>query len=176
MQPHFYLSTTSWSAHGRLSLCVSLYLEDVAIAYGYNNIKRTIPPLTTVGAQQPLNHFSDLVRQEVAMQGFSEMLTWILCSHDDNFANVSREDTGKSAAIVANPSSLDVQVVRSSLLPGVLKAMGANKDAPLPAKLFEVGDVVLLDEEKDVGARNSRRLLVLYTNVKVRREGGGGGI
>jgi phenylalanyl-tRNA synthetase beta chain len=108
----------------------------------------------------------NLVRQEVAMQGFSEMLTWILCSHDDNFANVLREDTGKSAAIVANPSGLDVQVVRSSLLPGVLKAMGANKDAPLPAKLFEVGDVVLLDDEKDVGAKNSRRLLVLYSNVK----------
>ena len=140
--------------------------EDVAIAYGYNNIKRTVPPVNTVGAQQPVNHFSDLVRQEVAMQGFTEVLTWILCSHDDNFANVSREDTGASAAIVANPSSLDVQVARSSLLPGVLKAMGANKDAPLPVKLFEVGDVVLLDSDADVGARNHRRLLVLYSNVK----------
>ena len=44
--------------------------------------------------------------------------------------------------------------------------MGANKDAPLPAKLFEVGDVVLLDDSEDVGARNSRRLLVLYSNAK----------
>jgi phenylalanyl-tRNA synthetase beta chain len=140
--------------------------EDVAIAYGYNNIKRTIPKMATVGAQQPLNHFSDLIRNEVAAMGFSEALTWILCSHDDNYANVMREDDGKSGAIVANPSSTDVQVVRSSLLPGVLKAMGANKDAPLPAKLFEVGDVVLLDDSEDVGARNSRRLLVLYSNAK----------
>ena len=37
--------------------------EDVAIAYGYNNIKRTIPKMATVGAQQPLNHFSDLIRK-----------------------------------------------------------------------------------------------------------------
>jgi phenylalanyl-tRNA synthetase beta chain len=140
--------------------------EDVAIAYGYNNIKRTVPPVNTVGAQQPVNHFSDMVRQEMAMQGFTEVLTWILCSHDDNFANVLREDDGNSAAIVANPSGLDVQVARSSLLQGVLKAMGANKDAPLPAKLFEVGDVVLIDPESDVGARNSRRLLVLYCNQK----------
>ena len=123
------------------------------------------PNVVTVGAQQPLNNFSDLVRQEMAAQGFSEVLTWILCSHDDNFANVSRADDGKLAAIVANPSSQDVQVARSSLLQGVLKAMGANKDAPVPAKLFEVGDVVLLDETKDVGARNSRRLLVLYSNT-----------
>ena len=141
--------------------------EDVAIAYGYNNInkEKAGPNVVTVGAQQPLNNFSDLVRQEMASQGFSEVLTWILCSHDDNFANVNREDDGDCAAIVANPSSLDVQVARSSLLQGVLKAMGANKDAPVPAKLFEVGDVVLLDESKDVGARNSRRLLVLYSNT-----------
>ena len=102
----------------------------------------------------------------MARSGFSEVLTWILCSHDDNFANVLREDDGNSAAIVANPSSLDVQVARNSLLPGALKALGANKDAPLPAKLFEVGDVVVLDPEADVGARNSRRLLVLYSNVQ----------
>ena len=141
--------------------------EDVAIAYGYNNInkEKAGPNVVTVGAQQPLNNFSDLVRQEMASQGFSEVLTWILCSHDDNFANVNREDDGDCAAIVANPSSLDVQVARSSLLQGVLKAMGANKDAPVPAKLFEVGDVVLLDASKDVGARNSRRLLVLYSNT-----------
>ena len=141
--------------------------EDVAIAYGYNNInkEKVGPNVTTVGAQQPLNNFSDLVRQEMAAQGFAEVLTWILCSHDDNFANVSRADDGKLAAIVANPSSQDVQVARSSLLQGVLKAMGANKDAPVPAKLFEVGDVVLLDESRDVGARNSRRLLVLYSNT-----------
>jgi len=42
--------------------------EDVAIAYGYNNIERTIPNVVTVGSQQPVNHFSDLVRNEMAMQ------------------------------------------------------------------------------------------------------------
>ena len=140
--------------------------EDVAIAHGYNNIARTVPNTYTIASQQPINKFSDAVRGEVARSGFSEVLTWILCSHDDNFANVLREDDGNSAAIVANPSSLDVQVARKSLLPGALKALGANKDAPLPAKLFEVGDVVVLDPEADVGARNSRRLLVLYSNVQ----------
>ena len=137
--------------------------EDVAIAYGYNNIKQTIPKASTMGKGQPINHFGDLVREEIARMGFSEVLTWILCSHDDNFKNVRREDDGNCAAIVANPSSIDVQVARSLLLPGVLKALGANKDAPLPVKLFEVGDVVVIDENADVGARNSRRLLALHS-------------
>ena len=33
--------------------------EDVAIAYGYNNIPRTIPATNTVGKQQPMNKISD---------------------------------------------------------------------------------------------------------------------
>ena len=39
--------------------------EDVAIAYGYNNIKQTIPKASTIGKGQPINHFSDLVREEI---------------------------------------------------------------------------------------------------------------
>lgn len=35
------------------------------------------------------------------------------------------------------------QVCRTTLLPAALKTLGANKDAPLPIKLFEVSDVIL---------------------------------
>lgn len=45
---------------------------------------------------------------------------------------------------------------------GVLKTLGANKDAALPLKLFEVGDVILLAPESETGSRNERRLVALY--------------
>lgn len=51
-----------------------------------------------------------------------------------------------------------MQVCRSTLLPAALKTLGANKDTPLPMKLFEISDVILLDSAKDVGARNQVRL------------------
>jgi phenylalanyl-tRNA synthetase beta subunit len=38
---------------------------------------------------------------------------------------------------------------------------GANKDAPLPIKLFEVSDVVLLSGAKGCGAANQRRLVAV---------------
>lgn len=38
---------------------------------------------------------------------------------------------------------------------------GANKDAPLPVKLFEVSDVILLSPTSDVGAVNRRRLVAV---------------
>ncbi len=38
------------------------------------------------------------------------------------------------------------------------------QDAPLPVKLFEVSDVVLLCSEVDVGARNERRVVAVYSS------------
>lgn len=47
--------------------------------------------------------------------------------------------------IVDNPKTLDFQVVRTTLIPGLLKSVSYNKSAPLPIKVFEISDVVLLD-------------------------------
>lgn len=55
-------------------------IEDVAIAYGYNNIKLVIPSTLTVGAPLPINQFTDLLRAEIARAGYVEMLTHGLCS------------------------------------------------------------------------------------------------
>jgi len=57
-----------------------------------------------------------------------------------------------------------LQVARTSLLPGLLKTISANKRMPLPHKLFEVSDVVLRDDTAEVGARNNRRLCAVYAN------------
>ena len=37
------------------------------------------------------------------------------------------------------------QVARTSLVPGLLKTVAANRKMPLPLRLFEVSDVVLKD-------------------------------
>eukprot|EP00249_Psilotum_nudum_P018857 c26990_g2_i1 orf=652-2535(-) len=140
-------------------------MEDVAIAYGFNNIPKTVPKCLTQGKQQALNHFSDLIRVEVAMAGFTEVLTWVLCSHEENFAMVNRTDDGKTAVVIDNPRTSEFEVVRTSLLPGIMKTMGHNKDQPRPVKLFELSDVITLDSNNDVGAVNHRHLAALYCNV-----------
>ena len=47
-----------------------------------------------------------------------------------------------------NVALCSVQVARTTLLPGLLKTIAANKNMPLPMKVFEVSDVVLKDSEK----------------------------
>lgn len=63
--------------------------EDVAIAYGYNNIKRTLPKTLTIGQQFPANKLSDLLRYPIAEAGFTEALTFTLVGIEATFINIA---------------------------------------------------------------------------------------
>ena len=52
--------------------------EDVAIAYGYNKIKRTMPNTNTIGQQLDINKLTELLRSPIAEAGFTEALTFSL--------------------------------------------------------------------------------------------------
>ncbi|CAG9818204.1 unnamed protein product [Phaedon cochleariae] len=139
--------------------------EDVAIAYGYNNIKRTLPKTMTIGQQFSINKLTDLLRYPIAEAGFTEALTFTLCSRDDVSTKLGLESIDKVPAVhISNPKTLEFQVCRTTLLPGILKTIAANKKMPLPLKIFEIADVVIKDPEAEVGARNERRICAVNCN------------
>ncbi|XP_059489950.1 phenylalanine--tRNA ligase beta subunit isoform X2 [Neocloeon triangulifer] len=138
--------------------------EDVGIAYGYNNIPKTLPTAATISQQFPLNKLSDQLRGEVAQAGFTEALTFSLCSIDDISTKLGWSIEKLSAVHISNPKTLEFQVARTTLLSGLLKTIAANRNMPLPIKVFEVSDVVLKDLMTEVGARNERHLCAVYYN------------
>lgn len=133
-------------------------VEDVAIAYGYNNIVKMLPKTTTIAEQFPLNKLCDLLREQIAQAGYTEAHTFSLCSRDDISVKLKKPLAADEVVHVANPKTLEFQVVRTMLLPGILKTISCNKSVPLPVRLFEISDVVVRDSTTDVGARNVRRL------------------
>ncbi|VIO93562.1 phenylalanyl-tRNA synthetase beta chain, putative [Brugia malayi] len=136
--------------------------EDVAIAYGFNRIEQQFPKSYTTGEPFPLNKLTDLLRYDIAAAGWTETLNFALCSRDDISVKLRKPDNLKQAVKISNPKTSEFQVARTSLLPGLLKALASNKDMPLPLRLFEIQDVVLKDLIADVGARNERRFCALY--------------
>ena len=138
--------------------------EDIAIAYGYNNIQKQIPRTSTIAKQLPINRLSDLLRLEVALAGFTEGLTFSLCSKEDISEKLNRPDGCQEAVKIGNPKTLEFEVARTTLLPGLLKTIASNKNIALPLKLFEIADVVLKDDEKDVGAKNERKFCAVNCN------------
>lgn len=140
-------------------------MEDVAIAYGFNRIPKSIPKSSTIAAAFPLNKLTDLLRREVALVGFSEVLTLTLCSHKENFEYLKRVDPGNEAVVLSNPKTIEYEVVHTSLVPEMLKTISSNKKMPLPIKVFQIADVVLQDPSTDVGARNERRLCAVVCDL-----------
>lgn len=138
-------------------------MEDVAIAYGFNNLPRAFPSISgTIGQPLPINKLSDIVRTEAAMAGWSEALPLILCSHDENFAWLNRKDDGNTAVKLSNPKALEFQVVRTSLIPGLLKTIRENKHHTVPMKIFEVSDVAFKDLELERKSRNERHFAAAW--------------
>ncbi|TDG48749.1 hypothetical protein AWZ03_004861 [Drosophila navojoa] len=138
--------------------------EDIAIAFGYNNIKKSLPAFMQIAKQFPLNKLTEQLREQVAQSGFTEALTFTLCSRDDIALKLNKKIEALPAVHIGNPKTLEFQVVRTTLLPGLLKTLVANRKMPLPMKLFEISDVVLADEGAEVGARNERRLCAVNCN------------
>ncbi|XP_075956487.1 phenylalanine--tRNA ligase beta subunit [Anarhichas minor] len=139
-------------------------MEDAAIAFGFNNIPYTTPRTYTIATQFPVNKLTELLRQDLAAAGFTEALTFALCSKEDIADKLGKKISETRAIHIANPKTAEFQVARTTLLPGLLKTIAANRKMPLPLKLFEISDVVLKDDTKDVGARNSRRFCAVYYN------------
>lgn len=82
--------------------------EDVAIAFGFNNIATRMPRDATAGRELPLNQLTELLRIELASAGFTEILTWALCSRAENFSAMRAALDGPAVEI-GNPATQEFQ-------------------------------------------------------------------
>jgi phenylalanyl-tRNA synthetase beta chain len=53
-------------------------MEDVAVAYGFNNLPDIFPQTSTVAQPLPISRLTDVIRREWAMAGWVEALPFIL--------------------------------------------------------------------------------------------------
>ncbi|MDI6819692.1 MAG: phenylalanine--tRNA ligase subunit beta [Candidatus Hodarchaeaceae archaeon] len=130
-------------------------IEDLAVGYGYDKLKPASPRVVTVGERHPLEALSDMVRRALTGLGFMEVMTFTLTNPRTNFELMR---AGGTAATIANPVSEEYTILRTWLLPSLMSVLKANRPHPLPQRVFEVGDLVLLDEDAETGARNVRRV------------------
>ena len=67
------------------------------------------------------------------------------CSREDLGEKVLKKFENIPAVTVGNPKTAEFQAARTAILSGILKTLSANRKTPLPLKLFEISDVVLMD-------------------------------
>jgi phenylalanyl-tRNA synthetase beta chain len=114
-------------------------VEEVARHYGYERIGRSVPMSAHPGRLTPLQHDRRRVRQVMVGLGLAEAMPLPLLGPGDH-ARAGLDEAG--AITLTNPMVAEESMLRSSLRPGLLEALGYNEShRNLGVGLFELGHV-----------------------------------
>jgi phenylalanyl-tRNA synthetase beta chain len=139
-------------------------MEDVAIAYGLNNVKPRWPSELTIGGLSSKEEFSDTVRELMVGLGFQEVLGFMMTTPEKLYKKMNRKD-GKAVEI-ANPKVTTMTCLRSWLLPTLMEFLSSNTHVTYPQRLFEVGDCVDWDAAQPTRTRDVRELVCVSTHSR----------
>ncbi|RLI38660.1 phenylalanine--tRNA ligase subunit beta [Candidatus Bathyarchaeota archaeon] len=161
-----------WSGGSSIEVTVPCYrmdvmhqldiIEDVAIMYGYNNLKPRWPQQITFGKISDFEAFSDATREVMTGLGFQETLSFSLSNDEQLFRKMNLK--GEKAVELLNPTSLRFTCLQSWLIPSLMDFLSKNTHVEYPQRIFEVGDCVVPDEASETGVQNIRKLACLITH------------
>ena len=116
-------------------------IEEVGRHHGYDRITRTLPLTTAVGGGlTPYQRDRRTVRSVLAGLGLSEAWSNSFLTPED----LARAGLPSEAVEVENPLVQEESALRTSLLPGLLRALVTNASHRNPdVRLFEIGHVFL---------------------------------
>ena len=111
-------------------------VEDIAIAYGYNNFVEEIPKVSTIAKQDGFEKFKTKVANILVGMNIDEM-------NSTNITNKELETTmmlvDKKPIMLYNSLNAEYNSLRSSTIPGLMLALQQNKINEYPQNIFEIG-------------------------------------
>jgi len=131
-------------------------VEDIAIAYGLNNMKPRWPADATIGSLSVMEEFSDTVRELMVGLGFQEVLTFIMTNPEKLFKKMNHEPA--QMVEIANPKIATMNCLRSWLLPSLMDFLSSNTHVEYPQRVYEVGYCTLWSTSLPNLTRDNLRL------------------
>jgi phenylalanyl-tRNA synthetase beta chain len=135
-------------------------IEEVARTWGYGRIERTIPPGAPGGSgglterQRQVRRLRDVLTGA----GYDEAWTTTFLAPGD----LERAGLDPAAVEVENPLDRSESILRTELLPGLLKAVKSNVDRQAEdVALFEIGHVFALPSPPGITPDETERLAVI---------------
>ncbi|KAL8273538.1 hypothetical protein Esti_002604 [Eimeria stiedai] len=142
--------------------------EDVAIGIGFNRLPVVVAPKL---ASNPRSLLSQSIRTLITSLGFTECLSFALCSAEENAEALNKPRHPPFAptpdynplehqwlgqpVLLSNAKTRELTETRAQLISGILEALANNVGRrEMPLRFFEVGDVVLRDDRTETKTRN----------------------
>ncbi len=138
-------------------------VEDVTIAYGYQNMKPRWRKLPTTGSMRPEQDFLNVARELMIGLGFQEVLTYTMTNKENLFTkmNCNKEKT----VDLANPKAQTLTCLRNWLLPSLMEFLSNNVSVEYPQRIFELGKVTLPNAKSETRTKDEERIAAVVSHA-----------
>ena len=119
-------------------------VEDIAIAYGYENIEEVIPRIGCTGKENEFHIFRNHLRNILIGAGIMEIKNFVLSSKE---VQNNRVNDNQKLVEVDTSFSEEYSVLRRHLLSGILEVLSRNKHREYPQNIFEIGKIFQAKKE-----------------------------
>tara|TARA_B100000287_G_scaffold403918_1_gene426126 strand:- start:1176 stop:2936 length:1761 start_codon:yes stop_codon:yes gene_type:complete len=116
-------------------------VEEIAIGHGYESLGTDVPKTPLAGSALNSSNFTRRFTTCLQGLGLQQITSLTLSNENDQFNHV-RWNEKEIATTLANPITVDHTLLRTNLLPGLLRLLSANKHNELPQRVYELGQVV----------------------------------
>ena len=137
-------------------------IENVAIGYCFRKIEPELPQVATVAREDHYLEFDQNVREIMNGLSFTEVMSLMLTNEENHYQKMKLPENVRVE--VAQPISQDRTMIRQSLLNGLLEFLEDNKHEELPQRIFEVGETVFLDGEKETHTVGVKKMAAMITH------------
>ena len=134
-------------------------VENIAVQYHINDVVAELPDMNTVAYENDWFKAESTIREVMVTLGFQEIMSLMLTNEEAHYENMNQEE--KPHVQVARPITIDRTMIRTSLMNSLMEFLEDNTHEDLPQKIFEIGDVLYLDETKENKTASSKKLAAL---------------
>ena len=134
-------------------------VEDIAIAYGYENFKGKLPDFFTIGMENPFEVYKDKVSQILVGLGLLECYTY----HLSNKSIQSEKTNCKSDLVEIKDTKTEYNCLRTWIIPSLLQVLSENKHNEYPQNIFDIG-TAFKKGNSETGVVENDRLAICLCN------------
>ena len=134
-------------------------VENIAVQYHINDVVAELPDINTVAYENNWFKAESTIREVMIGLGFQEVMSLMLTNEDAHYTKMNQPE--EEHVQVARPITIDRTMIRTSLINSLMEFLEDNKHEDLPQKIFEIGDVLYLDETKENKTVSSKKLAAL---------------
>jgi phenylalanyl-tRNA synthetase beta chain len=142
-------------------------IEDIAIAYGYENFTPEIPSISTIGKENTEEIIKRKISEILTGLNILEVSNYHLTNKEYQFKKMGIPEKQENEFVELENSKTEYNILRKDISSFLLKNFSENIDSEYPQKIFEIGTT--FDIKNNINEREKMAIAITpgnFTEIK----------